>query len=75
MRDMWNDLRPKLAEIFDLVYDFLCGLGIDDYNKAATLLSAGNPDLLTLATLVKESSSSILGKKVLSSLPAVLEYD
>ncbi|KAI8437290.1 hypothetical protein MSG28_011662 [Choristoneura fumiferana] len=71
MRDIWKDLKPKLAEIFDLVYDYLSGLGLDDYKKAATLLSADSPDLMTLATLIMQTSSSILGKKVLSSLPGV----
>ncbi|XP_075984917.1 uncharacterized protein LOC142982341 [Anticarsia gemmatalis] len=69
MRSIWEEVRGKLSELFDIVYDYLAGMGLDDYKKAAMFL-AQNGSNTQLAMLVLETASGILGKKILSSLTA-----
>lgn len=70
MRDVWEDIKAKLAELFDIVYDYLAGMGIDDYKNAITFLNQHRGSNVQLALIIAETASSILGKKVLSSLSA-----
>ncbi|XP_059048296.1 uncharacterized protein LOC131843637 [Achroia grisella] len=69
MRDIWKDIKFKLSELFDIVYDYLAGLGIDDYKRAAMFLTK-NGSVADLAMIILKTTSSILGQKILSSLPA-----
>ncbi|XP_063619152.1 uncharacterized protein LOC134791952 [Cydia splendana] len=71
MREAWKDFRPKLADVFDLVYDYLAGLGIKDYTSAALFLANTNPQTALLAKMILESSSKILGKQLVSNLASV----
>ncbi|XP_041982829.1 uncharacterized protein LOC121735896 [Aricia agestis] len=68
MRDIWKDIREKLGAVFDIVYDYLAGLGIDDYKMAAKFLMSNSADSSQLALVIMQVTSEILGKKVLSSL-------
>ncbi|CAG5056935.1 unnamed protein product [Parnassius apollo] len=68
MRDIWEDVKSKLSELFDVVYDYLAGLGIEDYKKAAQFLIHNGDYSKELAMLIIQISSDILGKKILSSL-------
>lgn len=70
MRDIWEDVKTRLSELFDVVYDYLAGLGLDDYRKAATFLQNHSGDSEQLAMVIMEIASNILGKKILSSLTA-----
>lgn len=69
MRSIWDDIKGKLSELFEIVYDFLAGLGIEDYKNAALFLTQ-NGFNAQLAMVILETSSTILGKKILSSLNA-----
>ncbi|CAB3233034.1 unnamed protein product [Arctia plantaginis] len=69
MRSIWNDIKEKLSELFEIVYDFLAGLGIDDYKNAAKFLTQ-NGFNAQLAMVILETASTILGKQILSSLTA-----
>ncbi|KOB79140.1 Uncharacterized protein OBRU01_00994 [Operophtera brumata] len=68
MRDIWEDIKSKLSELFDIVYDYLAGLGLDDYRKAATFLTNNSEDSQQLAMIIMETASALLGKKILSSI-------
>ncbi|XP_047994021.1 uncharacterized protein LOC125232409 [Leguminivora glycinivorella] len=68
MREVWKEIRPKFADVFDLVYDYLAGLGIKDYASAAMFLANTNPQTTVLAKMILESSSHILGKQLVSNL-------
>lgn len=70
MRDVWKDIKGKLSELFDIVYDYLAGLGIEDYKNAATFLMQHSSNSKQLALIIIQVTSDILGKKVLSSLTA-----
>ncbi|XP_053613839.1 uncharacterized protein LOC128677186 [Plodia interpunctella] len=70
MRDIWNDIKEKLSELFDIVYDYLAGLGIEDYRKAALFLAKNATGSSDLALVILETASEILGKKIMSSLSA-----
>ncbi|CAH2095566.1 unnamed protein product [Euphydryas editha] len=70
MRDIWKDIKGKLSELFDIVYDYLAGLGIEDYKNAATFLMQHSGNSTQLAMIIIQVTSDILGKKVLSSLTA-----
>lgn len=70
MRDIWQDIKAKLDDLFDIVYDYLAGMGVEDYKRAALLLSGPSGVSTQLAMLVLETASSALGKKILSSITA-----
>ncbi|XP_046972298.1 uncharacterized protein LOC124539033 [Vanessa cardui] len=70
MREIWKDIRDKLSELFDIVYDYLAGLGINDYKKAAKFIMQHSGSTSQLAMVVLQVTSDVLGKKVLSSLTA-----
>ncbi|XP_013194218.1 uncharacterized protein LOC106137841 [Amyelois transitella] len=70
MRDIWDDIKEKLSELFDIVYDYLAGMGMEDYRKAAIFLTQNATGSSQLATIVLETASDILGKKIMSSLTA-----
>lgn len=70
MRDVWQDIKGKLAELFDIVYDYLAGLGIDDYKNAAKFLMQNSGNGTQLAMVILQVTSDILGKQILSSLTA-----
>ncbi|OWR48764.1 uncharacterized protein LOC116778992 [Danaus plexippus] len=72
MRDIWQDIKGKLSELFDIVYDYLAGLGINDYKMAAKFLMQNSWDSRQLAGIVLQVSSDVLGKKILSSLNAAI---
>ncbi|KAJ8709426.1 hypothetical protein PYW07_009252 [Mythimna separata] len=67
MRSIWEDIRNKLAELFDIVYDYLAGMGLEDYQRAAMFLTQPG-DKTQLAMVILNTASTILGKKILSSL-------
>lgn len=67
MRSIWEDIKNKLSELFDIVYDYLAGMGLDDYQRAAMFLTQPG-DKTQLAMVILNTASSILGKKILSSL-------
>ncbi|XP_026753207.1 uncharacterized protein LOC113513413 [Galleria mellonella] len=69
MREIWNDIKSKLSELFDIVYDYLAGLGLEDYKKAALFLTQYG-DITQLAMVILQTTSNVLGKKILSSLTA-----
>ncbi|XP_061725079.1 uncharacterized protein LOC133531018 [Cydia pomonella] len=71
MREVWKEVRPKFADVFDLVYDYLAGLGIKDYASAALFLANANPQTTVLAKMILESSSQILGKQLVSNLGSI----
>ncbi|CAH0731297.1 unnamed protein product, partial [Brenthis ino] len=70
MRDIWQDIREKLSELFDIVYDYLAGLGINDYKNAAKFLMQDSGTSTQLAMVILQVTSDVLGKKILSSLTA-----
>lgn len=70
LRDIWQDIKNKLHELFEIVYDYLAGLGIEDYKYAAMLLTSQSDASTQLAVIVLQTASSVLGKKILSSLTA-----
>ncbi|XP_034836123.1 uncharacterized protein [Maniola hyperantus] len=72
MRDIWQDIKEKLWELFDIVYDYLAGLGIEDYKMAAKFLMQNSGHSSQLAMLILQVTSDILGKQILSSLSAGL---
>lgn len=69
MRSIWQDIKDKLSDLFEMVYDYLAGLGLDDYKRAAMFLTQQG-DKTQLAMLILETASGILGKKILSSITA-----
>uniref|UniRef100_A0A2A4K3X1 Glycine zipper 2TM domain-containing protein n=1 Tax=Heliothis virescens TaxID=7102 RepID=A0A2A4K3X1_HELVI len=69
MRSIWEDIREKLSELFDIVYDYLAGMGLDDYKRAAMFLTQPG-DKTQLAMIILQTASGILGKKILSSITA-----
>ncbi|PZC77433.1 uncharacterized protein LOC110376752 [Helicoverpa armigera] len=69
MRSIWQDIKEKLSELFDIVYDYLAGLGLEDYKRAAMFLTTSG-DKTQLAMLILQTASGILGKKILSSITA-----
>lgn len=54
MRDIWLEIKPKLEELFELVYDYLAGMGIDDYRKAASLVTRSSGDTKQLAMIIMQ---------------------
>lgn len=68
MRDIWEDIKEKLSELFDIVYDYLAGLGLEDYKKAAMFLKNHSGDSQQLAMVIMQTASSVLGKQIMSSL-------
>ncbi|KAG7309469.1 hypothetical protein JYU34_005437 [Plutella xylostella] len=68
MRDIWQEIKAKLSELFDIVYDYLAGMGINDYRKAFSFITQKNAMSKELAMVVVQFTASVLGKKVLSSL-------
>ncbi|XP_023954003.2 uncharacterized protein LOC112057715 [Bicyclus anynana] len=68
MRDIWQNIKGKLSELYDIVYDYLAGMGIDDYKMAANFLIKHSGQSSQLAMIILEVTSSVLGKKILSSL-------
>ncbi|KPI97645.1 hypothetical protein RR46_07392 [Papilio xuthus] len=68
MRDVWYEIKSKLSDVFDMVYDYLAGLGFDDYKKAAMFLVQNGSCSKQLALLILQISSNALGQKILSSL-------
>ncbi|XP_068619452.1 uncharacterized protein [Battus philenor] len=68
MRDIWEDVKPKLSEVYDVVYDYLAGLGFEDYQRAAYFLFSNGDCSKQLALLILQISSDLLGQKILSSL-------
>ncbi|CAH2268518.1 uncharacterized protein LOC120633635 [Pararge aegeria] len=71
MRDIWQDVKGKLWELFDIVYDYLAGLGIEDYEMAAKFLVQNSGQSSQLAMVILQYTSSALGKKILSTLTAL----
>lgn len=70
LRNAWQDLRAQLSELFDIVYDYLANLEIEDYVQAAMFLAQHVAYKTDLAKLMLEIISGTLGKQVLSSLTA-----
>ncbi|KAG6451349.1 uncharacterized protein LOC115444343 [Manduca sexta] len=68
MREIWQDVKEKLSELFDIVYDYLAGLGLDDYRRAAMFLTNHSGTSAQLAMVILETASSILGKQITSRL-------
>lgn len=68
MRDIWKEIKSKLAELFDVVYDYLAGLGLEDYKKATYFLIQNGSCAQQLGMLILQISTDVLGKKILSSL-------
>lgn len=68
MRDVWQEIKGQLAELFDIVYDYLAGLGLDDYTMAAKFLLQHTRNSNQLALLIIQVTSDILGKQILSNL-------
>lgn len=70
MRDIWQDIKAQLHDLMEIVYDYLAGLGLEDYKRAAMFLTSNSSVSTQLAMLILETTSSVIGKKVLSSLTA-----
>ncbi|KAM3959312.1 uncharacterized protein ACR2FA_006618 [Aphomia sociella] len=70
MRDIWADIKSRLSEVFDIVYDYLAGMGLEDYKNAAIFLTQNSGRTSELAMVILQTVTGILGKKVLSSLTA-----
>ncbi|XP_050679427.1 protein C19orf12 homolog [Leptidea sinapis] len=68
MREIWRDVREKLSELFDIVYDYLAGLGLEDYKRAAKFVMQNSTNSSQLAMLILQFATNILGKQILSSL-------
>ncbi|RVE52559.1 hypothetical protein evm_002678 [Chilo suppressalis] len=68
MRDIWEDIKSKLSELFDIVYDYLAGMGLEDYKKAAMFLAQHNSGTTELAQVILQTASGLLNKKIVSSL-------
>lgn len=68
MRDLWEEIKSKLAELFDIVYDYLAGMGLEDYSRAAMFLAQNSGNTTMLANVIMDTASGLLGKKILSSL-------
>ncbi|CAG4985441.1 unnamed protein product [Colias eurytheme] len=71
MREIWQDIRGKLSELFEIVYDYLAGMGLDDYRKAAKFLTQQSGGSAQLAMVIMQVASDLLGKKIVSSLTAM----
>ncbi|XP_063832658.1 uncharacterized protein LOC135081802 [Ostrinia nubilalis] len=70
MRDIWEEIKSKLSELFDIVYDYLAGMGLDDYKRAAMFLAQNSGNTTQLASVIAQTASGLLGKRILSSLTA-----
>ncbi|XP_049885738.1 uncharacterized protein LOC126380389 [Pectinophora gossypiella] len=68
MREVWDDVKSKLSELFEIAYDYLAGLGLRDYQAAAALVACGGGDSKHLALLLADMASKLLDKKVVSSI-------
>ncbi|CAG9793190.1 unnamed protein product [Diatraea saccharalis] len=68
MRDVWEDIKSKLSELFEIVYDYLAGMGLNDYKQAAMFLAQHSTDTTTLAQVILQTASGLIGKKILSSI-------
>lgn len=71
MREIWHEIKGKLPELYEIVYDYLAGLGFDDYRKAIKFVLQSGPTT-ELAMLILQMTSNALGKKILSSLTTVV---
>lgn len=68
IREIWEDIKLKLSELFDIVYDYLAGMGLEDYKKIAIFLTQNSGASAQLGMIIMETVSSTLRKKILSSL-------
>lgn len=68
MKDAWNDIKYQLSELIELVYDFIAGLELKDYQTAASLLMSNGSVSGQLATMLISQASSSLGKNIISSI-------
>ncbi|KAL4719756.1 hypothetical protein ACJJTC_013316 [Scirpophaga incertulas] len=67
MREIWIEIKSKLAELYEIVFDYLGGMGLNDYKKAAFFL-AKHSSTTELAQIILSTTATILGKKVFSTL-------
>ncbi|VVC96874.1 unnamed protein product [Leptidea sinapis] len=51
-----------------VVYDYLAGLGLEDYKRAAKFVMQNSTNSSQLAMLILQFATNILGKQILSSL-------
>lgn len=72
MREIWEDVKEKLWGLIEIVYDYLAGMGIEDYKNAALFVVSQSGSQNQLALLILETASSTLGKKIISNLNAAL---
>ncbi|CAK1545377.1 unnamed protein product [Leptosia nina] len=70
MREIWQDVKGKLAELFDIVYDYLAGLGFEDYRNAGKFIMQNSSNSAQLGMLILQFTSDALGKKIISNLSA-----
>ncbi|CAH4027367.1 uncharacterized protein LOC123710039 [Pieris brassicae] len=67
MREIWQEIKGKLPELYEIVYDYLAGLGFDDYHRAIKFVLQHSGATTQLGMLILQITSDTLGKKILSS--------
>lgn len=68
MRDIWQDVKGKLCELIYIVYDYLAGLGIEDYKMAANFLMQNREHSSQLAKIILQVTTHALRNKIVSCL-------
>ncbi|KAJ0172031.1 hypothetical protein K1T71_012004 [Dendrolimus kikuchii] len=72
MRDVWEDIKEKLWGLLEVVYDYLAGMGLQDYKNVARFVASRSGCESQIAMLILETASSTLGKKIISNLTTSL---
>ncbi|KAI5640314.1 hypothetical protein NE865_07239 [Phthorimaea operculella] len=69
LRDVWDDVKNRLWELYEIAYDYIAGMGLRDYQQAASILmgkSAGGQGA-QLAQILAQVASTLLQNKVTAS--------
>ncbi|KAJ2954065.1 hypothetical protein O0L34_g2279 [Tuta absoluta] len=69
LRDVWDDVKNRLWELYEIAYDYMAGMGLRDYQQAASLLinKSGGGQGAQLAQILAQVASTLLKKKVTAS--------